>query len=55
MVAADDTPSDQDGPRLGRRVELISVVLTAPTAVGGLWYTAYSINQVNDELKINKE
>jgi uncharacterized protein YjbI with pentapeptide repeats len=40
---------------LGLKVERISVALTALAAVGGLWYSTYSINQVNDELQISKE
>jgi uncharacterized protein YjbI with pentapeptide repeats len=45
----------QASPERARKIELLSFIVTAVVSLGGLGYSVYSIKQVNNELRINKE
>ncbi|MEV6179962.1 pentapeptide repeat-containing protein [Streptomyces sp. NPDC052015] len=55
MSNTDDASPHQASPERARKIELLSFIVTAVVALGGLGYSVYSIKQVNDELVISKE
>ncbi|WP_330306278.1 MULTISPECIES: pentapeptide repeat-containing protein [unclassified Streptomyces] len=55
MSNTDDVAPHQPSLERPRRIELLSFVVTAVVALGGLGYSVYSIKQVNNELGISKE